>query len=284
MESDHYIHMIDPVLVELWGPVAIRWYGLSYVAAFLAGFLLLHRWSKAGWYRVPAGELQSLIFYGVIGVMLGGRLGYVLFYDFAQWREEPLLIFQVWRGGMSSHGGMLGLTLAMYVFARQRTIPLLHMMDGLACAAPIGIFFGRCANFINGELWGRATTVSWGVIFPQEVGLFPPQPGLRAEALRLYEAGYLQARHPSQLYAAFVEGLLLFAVMLVLRRSAWASKADGHLCVAFLLLYAAGRFTVEFFREPEIMYFGWLTQGQLLSLLMVVAAVPVWRWAQRVAR
>ena len=280
MDTDYYIHTIDPVLVELWGPLAVRWYGLSYVAAFVVGYLLLRRWAREGWYRVKPDDIQTLIFYAVIGVMLGGRLGFVLFYDFAEWREEPLLIFQVWRGGMSSHGGMIGLFLAMLFFARTRGIPVWHVLDGLTCAGPIGVVFGRLANFINGELWGRVTSVRWAVLFPQEAGLFPPHPNLRVEALRLYEAGYLQPRHPSQLYAAFVEGLLLFGVMLLLRKTAWANKADGHLCVAFLLLYAVGRFTVEFFREPEIMYFDWLTQGQLLSLLMVVAAAVV-AWSVR---
>lgn len=281
METAFYIHAIDPVLVRVWGPIAVRWYGLSYVAGFVAGFLLLNHWAKQGAYRVAGEQLQAMIFYAVIGVMLGGRLGFILLYDFPQWLEEPSLIFKIWRGGMSSHGGMIGLAVAMYCFARSRGVPLLHITDGLVCAGPIGIFFGRIANFINGELWGRVTSVRWAVIFPQEAGLFPPQPGFREEAIRLYQAGYLQPRHPSQLYAAAVEGLLLFGVMLALRGTARANKADGYLSAAFLLLYGIGRFAVELFREPEIVHFGWLTQGQLLSLLMVVAAAPVWLWASR---
>lgn len=273
-----YIHTIDPVLVQVWGPIAVRWYGLSYVAGFVVAFLLLNRWARQGSFRVAAEELQTLIFYCVIGVMLGGRLGFVILYDFAQWRVEPLLLFQVWRGGMSSHGGLIGLAVAVWLFGRARRVPFLHITDALVCAGPIGIFFGRLANFINGELWGRVTTVPWAVIFPQEAGLYPPRPGLREEAIRLFEIGHLHARHPSQLYAAAVEGLLLFGLMLLLRRTTWA-RVDGRLSAAFLVAYAAGRITVECFREPEIVYMGWLTQGQLLSLLMLVPAVVIWkRW------
>ena len=276
MDPGFYIHNIDPILVQLWGPIAVRWYGLSYVAGFVVGFLLLNRWSKEGWFRIPAEEVQTLIFYAVIGVMLGGRLGFVLLYDFPQWREDPLLLFRVWQGGMASHGGMIGLALAVYLFARSRRVPFLHVMDALVCAGPIGIFFGRVANFINGELWGRVTAVRWAVIFPQEAGLYPPQPGLREEALRLFEAGLLHPRHPSQLYAALAEGLLVFGLMLWLRRSTWTA-VDGRLSAIFLVAYAVGRIAVEFFRVPEIAYFGWLTQGQLLSLLMIIPAVIVWK-------
>lgn len=270
--ATYYVHTIDPVLVHVWGPIAVRWYGLSYVAGFLAGYLLLRHWAKKGWFRIGVEDVQSLIFFAVIGVMIGGRLGYVLLYDFLQWREEFWLPFQVWRGGMSSHGGMIGLAVAVYGFARARRVPFLHVADALVCAGPIGLFFGRLANFINGELWGRVATVRWAVIFPQEAGLFPPQPGLREQALRLYASGALQPRHPAQLYAALIEGLLLFGVMLTLRRTRWAAQADGRLLAVSIFVYAAGRIAVEIFREPEIVHMGWLTQGQLLSLLMMVPA------------
>ncbi len=280
MNPDFFIHDIDPVLFHVWGPIAIRWYGLSYVVGFVAAFLILNHWAKRGWYRVQGEELRTLIVCVAIGVMLGARVGFIILYNFQQWMADPLLILQVWRGGMSSHGGMLGLVLAVYLYSRSRRVPFLHLMDGLACVGPVGIFFGRLANFINGELWGRVTSVRWAVIFPQEAGLSPPQPSLREEAIRLFEAGYLHPRHPSQLYAAVVEGLLVLGVMLALRRTEWA-KTDGRLCVAFLLAYAAGRTFVEFFREPEIVHFGWLTQGQLLSLLMIIPAVLVWRFTMR---
>ncbi len=270
--APYYIHLLDPVLVHVWGPIAVRWYGLSYVAGFVAGYLLLRHWAMRGWFRIKAEDVQSLIFHAVIGVMVGGRFGYVLLYDFAQWREEPWLLFQVWRGGMSSHGGMVGLAAAVYGFARSRAVPFLHVADALVCAGPIGLFFGRLANFINGELWGRVASVRWAIIFPQEAGLYPPQPALREQAIRLYEAGVLHPRHPAQLYAAVMEGLLLFGVMLSLRRTRWAAQADGRLLAVSIVIYAAGRIAVEFFREPEIVYMGRLTQGQLLSLLMIIPA------------
>jgi phosphatidylglycerol:prolipoprotein diacylglycerol transferase len=182
-----------------------------------------------------------------------------------------LLLFKVWHGGMSSHGGMIGMTLAIYFFARSRSLPFLAVMDDLVCTAPAGLFFGRLANYINGELWGRVTSVPWAVVFPQEAGLYPPQPGLREEALGLLQSGVLHPRHPSQLYEAFLEGLLLLAVMLWVRRTHWA-RSPGRLCAVFLGVYGAGRFTVEFFREPEIVH-GWMTQGQLLSLFLFIPAV-----------
>ena len=271
MDLPFYVHQLDPVLFRLGGPFAVRWYGLAYVAAFFAAFFFLRRWSRAGSFRVAPDQLHALILYVVAGVMLGARLGFLFFYDFPQWREDPALLFRVWQGGMSSHGGMIGLALAMLLFARRRYVPLLHVTDALACVAPLGIFFGRLANFINGELWGRVTSVRWAVLFPQEAGLYPPIQNIQEEVARLYEAGVIQPRHPSQLYAAAVEGLLLWAVMMGGRQTAWAQKG-GRLSALFLVVYAAGRISVEFFRQPEITYFGWLTQGQLLSLLLLIPA------------
>lgn len=276
MESPYFIHSIDPVLVSLWGPLAIRWYGLAYVAGFIATFAALLRWSRSGAFRVSEEDVQTLILYCVLGVMLGGRLGYLLFYDFAEWRHDPGLVFRVWEGGMASHGGVLGLALAVWWFARSRRVPFLHVTDYLVCIGPLGIFFGRLANFVNGELWGRITAVRWAVLFPQEAGWFPPQPGFREEALRLYEAGFIFPRHPSQLYAAFIEGLLVWGAILLIKQTAWG-KGTGRLSACFLILYAAGRFWVEFYREPEIVHAGWLTQGQLLSALMLIPAAIILR-------
>lgn len=283
METIYYVHQIDPVVLPVWGPLAIRWYGLAYVAGFAATFLMLARWSRQGSLRVQGEDLQTLIFWCVAGVMLGGRLGYLLFYDFAAWREDPLLLVRIWQGGMSSHGGLLGLSLAMAWFGHTRRVSFLHLTDALVCIGPLGIFFGRLANFINGELWGRVTTVRWAVLFPHEAGLYPPHPALLKEAVRLYEAGLIHPRHPSQLYAAVIEGVLVWGILLLLRRTIWA-RTDGRLSGAFLLLYAAGRIFVEFFREPEIVHFGWLTHGQLLSAWMVFPAFLIWWWPRRARR
>lgn len=273
MDVPFYIHSLDPVLVEIWGPLAIRWYGLAYVAGFGVGFGLLHRWARQGAIHMAPDAVHTLIFASVIGVMLGGRLGYLLFYDFAAFVRDPLMMFRLWEGGMSSHGGMLGLAGSMGWFAHNQRVPFLHVADALVSVGPIGIFFGRIANFINGELWGRVTSVRWAVLFPQEAGLYPPMAGLREEAVRLYHAGLIQPRHPSQLYAALVEGLLVWAIVMTVRRTAWARQLDGRLSAVFLFAYAAGRIGVEQFRAPEIVHGGWLTQGQLLSVLLLIPAL-----------
>ncbi len=264
VESSYYVHAIDPVLIQLWGPFAVRWYGLAYVAGFALAYAQLIRWARSDWFRISVEEVQTLIVFAIFGVMLGGRLGYLFFYDFPAWRTDPALLFRVWEGGMASHGGLLGLTLAMYLFARVKRVPFLHVADAMVCAGSIGIFFGRIANFINGELWGRVTDVRWAVIFPQAAEWSP--------ALGQWVA---YPRHPSQLYGAVLEGLLVWGILQGLRKTAWARQRDGRLGVAFLVLYAVGRISVEFFREPEILYFGWLTQGQLLSALMFVPAIWV---------
>ncbi len=274
MEVPYYVHALDPVLIHLWGPLAIRWYGLAYVAGFAFAYVALGRASRRGTFRVAETAIPSLFYFVIIGVMLGGRLGYFLFYQFEAWRHDPGLLFRVWEGGMASHGGILGLIVAVWWFARVQRVPFLRVMDALAAVAPIGIFFGRVANFINGELWGRVTMVPWAVVFPQEFGLHPGQADWAATVERLYSAGQLLPRHPSQLYAALLEGLLLYACLWGLRRTAWA-QTDGRIGAAFLLLYAVGRSIGECFREPGIVYFGWLTQGQLLSLLLCIPAVWV---------
>jgi phosphatidylglycerol---prolipoprotein diacylglyceryl transferase len=276
MDAPYYIHTINPVLIELWGPMAIRWYGLAYVAGFAATYAYLLRASHAGRLRLDAEGIQNLLFYIVAGVMLGGRIGYLLFYSPADWARDPLMLFKVWQGGMSSHGGFLGLALAVWCFTRRRGLTFFHVADALACVGPLGIFFGRLANFVNGELWGRVTTVPWAVLFPQEAGLSPTREGVRELVLRYYEAGMIQPRHPSQLYAAAAEGLLLFGALWLLRRTEWGRR-ESHMTAAFFLVYAVMRVGVECFREPEIVYGGWLTQGQLLSLLLLVPVALILR-------
>ncbi|HMO04436.1 MAG TPA: prolipoprotein diacylglyceryl transferase [Kiritimatiellia bacterium] len=280
MNSTHYIHDLDPVLLPVWGNLAVRWYGLSYVAGFVVAYLLLNRWGRQGRFALHGEALQSFLVTIVVGVMVGGRLGYVLFYDFDQFLADPLVLFRLWEGGMASHGGMIGLALAAWYSARRLRIPFLHLTDGLACAAPIGLCFGRLANFINGELWGRISTVPWAVIFPQEAGLFHGDDPAGEQTRDLIARGILSPRHPSQLYQAALEGLALFVILLLVRRTAWG-RVNGRCSAVFLLGYALFRFTAEFFREPEITHFGWLSQGQLLSLIILLptAAVLLYRSA-----
>jgi phosphatidylglycerol:prolipoprotein diacylglycerol transferase len=260
---------IDPVAIEL-GPVVVRWYALAYVAGLLIG------WTTAAWLvarpalfgaQTPPTklELDDMLLWAALGIVLGGRLGYVVFYNPAFFLANPLEIPQVWNGGMAFHGGAAGLMLATWLYTRVRTVKFFTMMDVIATVAPIGIFFGRLANFINGELYGRATTVWWAVEFPR--GGFVP-------------------RHPSQLYEAALEGLLLFLVLivLVLRHRAYATP--GLVTGVFVAGYGAARFLVEFAREPDpqLGYLaGGLTMGQILSLPMVAAGVAIILWARKKA-
>ena len=245
---------IDPVLVEL-GPFAIRWYALAYIAGIVLGWRLLRRIvARPGWSLKP-DAIDDLLFHVTLGIILGGRLGYVVFYQPAYYLAHPLEALAVWHGGMSFHGGLLGVILAAALFARQRGVPFLELVDALAIVAPIGLFFGRVANFINGELWGRVTDVPWAVLFP-DGGPLP--------------------RHPSQLYQAGLEGLVLFAVMLWLSRGAYRPAAAGLLGGTFLAGYALARILVEFFREPDAQIgflMGGLTMGQLLSLPMLLVGL-----------
>ncbi|MFA6173578.1 MAG: prolipoprotein diacylglyceryl transferase [Kiritimatiellales bacterium] len=256
-----YVHHLNPVLFHIWGPLAVRWYGLAYLLGFLGGYLLLLRMSKRGEFAVPPQELGSFIIHiAIYGVFLGGRLGYVLFYAWDIFIRDPLFLFRVWEGGMASHGGMLGVFLVVLWTAWKKKYPFWNITDGLALVAPVGLFFGRIANFINGELWGRATDVPWAVIFPLAEDV-PPVP-----------------RHPSQIYEAFGEGLILFTALWLIRRTI-RGKREGFLSATFLILYAVARIVSEFFREPDsTIYFGWLTKGQLYSSFMILAAVIIlWR-------
>ena len=256
-----YVHHLNPVIFQIWGPLAVRWYGLAYLLGFLGGYLLLLRMSKRGEFAVPPQELGNFIVYiAIYGVFLGGRLGYVLLYGFETFVHDPLFFFRVWEGGMASHGGMIGVFLVVLWTTWKKKYAFWNITDGLALVAPVGLFFGRIANFINGELWGRATNVAWAVIFPQAEDITPTP------------------RHPSQLYEAFGEGVLLFTVLWFLRRTAWG-KREGVLSAVFLILYAIARITSEFFREPDsTIYFGWITKGQLYSSFMILGAVIIlWR-------
>jgi phosphatidylglycerol:prolipoprotein diacylglycerol transferase len=241
---------IDPILVRL-GPIAIRWYGVAYLLGFLIGYLALKRMIRRETLRLTLDQLGDLISWLVVGVMVGGRGGWWLFYHRADGSPgpwyEPLA---VWHGGMSFHGALIGVTLATALWCWKNRTSFLQVADSVVLVAPIGLFFGRIANFINAELVGRVTTVPWGVVFP----------------------GDIQPRHPSQLYEAVLEGpLLLLTLWLVHRRA----HRSGIVLSAFLMVYGALRFLVEFTREPDpqvgFIAFGWLTMGQLLSAGLFVA-------------
>lgn len=248
---------IDPVLIQV-GPLAIRWYALAYIAGLVIGWRLMRRLVQ--WPPVAATPTQvdDYLTWATLGVVLGGRLGYVLFYQPAAFLAHPQRIFAVWEGGMSFHGGMLGVAIATLWFCRRNAIPLLGFADRIAVVAPVGLFFGRIANFINGELWGRIApdTLPWAVIFPH-AGPFP--------------------RHPSQLYQAGLEGLALFILMILLVQKDAIRQRGGFLTGVFLSGYAIARMIGELFREPDA-FLGFLafgtTMGQVLSVPML--AVGVW--------
>ncbi len=250
---------IDPVLFEL-GPLAIRWYALAYIAGLLLGwrYMLLLNAKRAQ--LCPSEVIDDLLVWAIIGVILGGRLGYVLFYNLPYYAANPLQALAVWQGGMSFHGGLLGVMAAMLWFARRRGIEVLRLSDLVSCAVPMGLFFGRIANFINGELYGRVTDVPWAFVFPH--------------------AGPLP-RHPSQLYEAILEGLVLFAVLAWLSwRRDWLQR-PGFLTGIYLAGYALSRAVVELVRQPDaqigLLTLG-TTMGQWLSLPMLLGGLYlVWR-------
>ena len=252
---------IDPVAVRL-GPLAIHWYGLAYLVGIGLGWLILnHRAgrSQGQWSR---DEVADLVFYAALGGVLGGRLGYALFYNFAEYLREPAAILAVWRGGMSFHGGLLGFIGAMGLFARRRQRAFLEVTDFVIPVVPLGLFFGRIANFVNQELWGAPSTLPWAVVFTD-----PAAGGL--------------ARHPSQLYEAGLEGLLLFAILHWLWR---LRPPRGTISGAFLLGYGVFRFGIEFIREPDqhlgFLYDHWLTMGHVLSAPMAIAGIVMLIWAR----
>lgn len=265
-----YLHQIDPIALSI-GPVKLHWYGLMYLLGFLAAWWLGKRRIEAG--RLPgvnANAFSDLLFYLMLGVVLGGRIGYILFYGFEGFLANPLSIFKVWEGGMSFHGGLLGVMAAALWWSRRHRLHFFDTMDFVAPLVPLGLGFGRIGNFIGAELWGKYTHAGWGVIFPTD----PALKGLSAAELQAqYAAGALDqfARHPSQLYQAFLEGLVMFIAL-------WwfSSRPRPRYAVSglFALLYGVFRFLVEFVRVPDeqlnYLAFGWLTMGQLLSLPLVL--------------
>ena len=254
----------DPVIVQL-GPLAIRWYALAYITGLVAGWRMVRRLVMRQ--PVVATQLQvdDFLTWATLGVVLGGRLGYVLFYQPATYLAHPGMILAVWEGGMSFHGGMLGVAVAITVFCRRNAIPLLGFADRIAVVAPIGLGLGRVANFINGELWGRPAPVwlPWAMKFPRT----PDCPSF---------PDFCVPRHPSQLYEALLEGLVLFTVMFVLSRRQGLRERFGLLTGIFLVGYAIARIIGEYFREPDS-FLGFLalgtTMGQILSVPMLLAGL-----------
>lgn len=258
---------IDPVLIEIFG-LPIRWYSLAYLAGILLGWLWMRRMAPRVGVPVTRRQLDDFIMWATLGVILGGRLGYVLFYKPVDYLADPLAILRLWDGGMSFHGGLVGTTLAIVLFARNQRLPLYKFADLVAIAVPIGLFFGRLANFINGELWGRATDLPWAMVFPRDPAGLP--------------------RHPSQLYEALFEGVVLFALLnLLATRARLLERRPGTIVGLFFIGYGAARYLVEFAREPDAhlgLFAGIVSMGQILSLPMIAfGAWLVWQ-AGRAAR
>ncbi|QRN02496.1 prolipoprotein diacylglyceryl transferase [Legionella sp. MW5194] len=246
---------IDPVAFSI-GPLQVHWYGLMYLLGFVMAWLLAHWRAKRYALDWSSEQISDLIFYAAIGVILGGRLGYMLFYGTQQLLANPLSLFRLWEGGMSFHGGLLGVMVALALFARKTKKTFLQVGDFIAPLVPLGLAAGRAGNFINGELWGRVTTVPWAMVFPHSDGL---------------------PRHPSQLYELGLEGIALF---ILLWWYASRPRPTGRVSALFLIGYAMSRMVVEFFRVPDVqlgyLALGWLTMGQLLSIPMLILGLWLW--------
>jgi phosphatidylglycerol---prolipoprotein diacylglyceryl transferase len=255
---------IDPIIFQI-GPLAIRWYALAYIAGLMLGWKYVVRLVRHDGDKAALSEVQvdDFLVWATIGVVLGGRLGYVLFYRPGFYLDNPAEIIAVWQGGMSFHGGLLGVTVAMILYSRKYGLKLLGVTDLISMAAPIGLFFGRLANFINGELWGRTSDVAWAMAFPH---------------------GGTVPRHPSQIYEALLEGAVLFLILWLLRHRTDKVALPGFLTGVFIGGYGLARFIVEFFREPDAhlgFLFAGATMGQLLSLPLILLGVYLLVRAQK---
>src|ERR1700726_4396816 len=290
----YYVHDLNPLIFRIYDNVGPRWYGLAYVAAFFSSYLLFRWLARRGYADLPPGNVADFITGSALfGVIVGGRLGYVFFYA-PDILRQPISIFEIWKGGMSSHGGMLGIFFFALFYARRHHLSWRNLGDNLVVTAPIGLFFGRCANFINGELYGRATNASWAMQFPKEltenvgeaeraitacrqidpslnssdaiVAAVRHQPQVK-EVLR----GILTPRHPSQLYEAFFEGIVLFAILWVVRTR--MRQPNGVLTGLFFIFYAIFRIVIENFREPDASLIGGFTRGQFFSFFLIAIGI-----------
>ena len=287
----YYLHDLDPIIFRIYDNVGPRWYGLAYVLAFISSFLLFFWLAKHGYADLSVAKVGDFITGAALfGVIIGGRVGYVFLYN-PEMLRAPMSILRVWEGGMSSHGGMIGLLLFTLYYAHRHKISWRNLGDNLVVTAPIGLFFGRCANFINGELYGRATRVPWAMQFPKEL-LDHPTEANRAIAsctsidpsLTTPEAivasvhrqpevattlrAILTPRHPSQLYEAFFEGVVLFAILWFVRTR--TRQPNGMLTGLFFICYAIFRIVIEYFREPDATLIGPFTRGQFFSFFLIV--------------
>jgi len=278
--SQIILHQIDPIVVAL-GPLKVHWYGLMYLLGFAVAWWLGRRRVRAG--RLPGVDdngFGDLMFYGMLGVVLGGRIGYILFYNFAEFLANPLMLIRVWEGGMSFHGGLLGVLVAVWWWSRKQRLHFFDTVDFVAPLVPAGLGLVRVGNYIGGELWGKPTGAEWGVVFPRSL----PEPFASMDVQALgaqFDAGILAsfARHPSQLYEAALEGLVMFCVLVW-----YSSRPRPRFAVSglFALLYGVFRFAVEFVREPDqqlgYLAFGWLTMGQVLTTpLIVLGLYLLWK-------
>ena len=251
---------IDPVLIAI-GPLKIHWYGLMYLVGFAGVWLLGQQRARQPWSAIKPEAIEDLVTYGAMGVILGGRLGYILFYNFSEFLKDPVILIKIWQGGMSFHGGMLGVFVAMWLFGKKQGCTMLQLTDIIAPLCPIGLGAGRIGNFINSELWGRPSDVPWAMVFPN---------------------GGALARHPSQLYEAFLEGFVLFIIMWV-----YSSKPRPTMGATGLALlgYGCFRFLVEFYRMPDAhlgyLALDWVTMGQILSTPMIIVGTAMLYWAHR---
>ncbi len=247
---------ISPVIFTI-GPFSLRWYAMAYLAGIISAWLLIKQNIKKYDLGISNEQLDDMVFYTTLGIILGGRLGYVICYGDGYFWRNPMEILAVWHGGMSFHGGIVGVILGLYCFARRYNFPYLKITDLAALYVPIGIFLGRLANFVNGELWGRVTTVPWAVKFP--------------------EGGYLP-RHPSQLYEALSEGVLMFVILNCLWHKPYVRNHHGVISSLFLIIYALSRISMEFFREPDRQIgfiAGNMTLGQILSLPFLISGIYI---------
>lgn len=253
---------ISPIIFSI-GPLAVRWYSMAYLFGIVCGWYLIVRNVRKYNLGLTKENIEDLVFYLTLGIVVGGRLGYVLFYGGSAFWHNPLQIFAVWKGGMSFHGGLLGVIAATYLFSRKINYKFLALTDLIVLYAPIGIFCGRLANFVNDELWGRITNVAWAVKFPSG-GYWP--------------------RHPSQLYEAFFEGIVMFVVLNWLWRYPRVRECQGFVSSLFVILYGIFRMSMEQFREPDEQmgfFFNYFTMGQILSLPLVILGVIVMYFSLR---
>lgn len=268
---DYWVHDLSPFLIRFGESFGIRYYGLAYVLGFVVAYFLLVHYHRRGRSPLNADALGNAFFAIIIGVMAGGRIGYFVFYEFGALRENPLSLFRVWEGGMASHGAFIGVALAIIWVARRERIATLRFSDLLVTVAAPGIFFGRIANFINGELWGKVSTVPWAVKFPQSVPAGTP-------------VEEISPRHPSQLYEAGLEGLVLF---IYIQLRFWKSQApvrQGQLTGEFLLGYSVARILSEIYREPDAALILGMSRGIFFSFFLAAAGLAFVLYAQRQGR